>query len=79
MVETHETKKGGNPPQDCPNTSNQRFTLHKQYRLSPAALPARLNSVRVNFCSEGVSLETSTCKLEACSRKPEYQILPVRL
>ncbi|SUA24663.1 Uncharacterised protein [Neisseria gonorrhoeae] len=28
------------PPQDCPNTSNQRFTLHKQYRLSPAALPA---------------------------------------
>ncbi|EFC51115.1 hypothetical protein NEISUBOT_05449 [Neisseria subflava NJ9703] len=42
-------KKRGNPPQDCPNTSNQRFTLHKQYRLSPAALQMQLNSASVNF------------------------------
>ena len=67
MVETHETKKGGNPPQDCPNTSNQRFTLHKQYRLSPAALPARLNSVRVNFCSERLRLGTSAANQRICS------------
>ena len=74
MLETQETKKGGNPPQDCPNTSNQRFTLHKQYRLSPAALPARLNSVQVNFCSEGVKLGTSAANQRICCWKPEYRI-----
>jgi hypothetical protein len=46
-------QKKGNPPQDCPNTSNQRFTLHKQCRLAPATLPTQLNSAPIKFRSSG--------------------------
>ena len=42
-------KKRAIPHRIALNTSNQRFTLHKQYRLSPAALSSQLNSASINW------------------------------